>query len=66
MQSKFLMYKEEASKQMEEIRNKIESFSPPHTTLASQTLPLTPTPPATTVTKKRKKRVVEVTKIYPH
>jgi hypothetical protein len=64
MRSEFLAYKEEASKRMEEIRKRIESFSPPRTSLASQAPPLTPTPPAATITKKRKKRVVEVTKIH--
>jgi hypothetical protein len=39
MQSKFLAYKEEVSKQMEEIMKRIESFSPPCTSPASQSLP---------------------------
>jgi hypothetical protein len=87
----FLAYKEEASKRMEEIRKRIESFSPPRTSPASQAPPIQPTPPATrsdrmmpkpqvvletqtttptslaaTVTKKRKKKAVEATKIHPH
>jgi hypothetical protein len=43
----FLAYKEEASKRMEEIRKRMESFSPPRTSLASQAPPKQPTPPAT-------------------
>jgi exonuclease VII small subunit len=39
MGAKFLAYKEEASKQMEEIMKRIESFSPPCTSPASQSLP---------------------------
>jgi len=41
MQSEFLVYKEEASKRMEEIRKRIESFSPPRTSPTSQSLPIT-------------------------
>jgi hypothetical protein len=66
MRLEFLAYKEEASERMEEIRKRIESFSPPCTTPASQAPPITPTSPAALVTKKRKKRAVEATKIYPH
>jgi len=66
MRSEFLVYKEEASKRMEEIRKRIESFSPPCTSPASQSLPITPTSSAATVTKKRKKRAVEATKIRLH
>jgi hypothetical protein len=66
MQSEFLAYKEEASKRMEEIRKKIESFSPPHTSPASQASHITPTSPAATVTKKRKKRAVKAAKIHLH
>jgi hypothetical protein len=46
MRLEFLAYKE-ASKRMEEIRKRIESFSPPHTSPASQAPPIQPTPPAT-------------------
>jgi hypothetical protein len=42
---------------------KFESFSIPSPTPASQSLPITPTPQAATI--KRKKRVVEATKIHP-
>jgi hypothetical protein len=42
---------------------KLESFSPPCPFPTSQSLPITSTPLAATV--KRRKRVVEVTKIYP-
>jgi len=66
LRSKFLVYKEEASKRMEEIRKRIESFSPAHTSPASQASHITPTSPAATVTKKRKKRAFEATKIHPH
>jgi hypothetical protein len=41
MRSEFLAYKEEASKRMEEIRKRVESFSPPRTSPVSQSLPLT-------------------------
>jgi hypothetical protein len=37
----FLAYKEEASKRMEEIRKRMESFSPPRTSPTSQSLPIT-------------------------
>jgi hypothetical protein len=66
LRSEFLAYKEEASKRMEEIRKRIESFSPPRISPASQASHITPTSPATTVTKKRKTRAVEITKIHPH
>jgi hypothetical protein len=55
MRLDFLVWKDKFSKQME------ERPSP-----ASQSPPITPTPPATTVTKKRKKRVIGATKIHPH
>jgi hypothetical protein len=45
---------------------KIESFSSPCPAPASQSLPITPTSPAATITKKRKKRVAEATKIHPN
>jgi hypothetical protein len=41
MRLEFLAYKEEASKRMGEIRKRIESFSPPRTSPASQFLPIT-------------------------
>jgi hypothetical protein len=66
MRPEFLAYKEEASKRMKEIKKRIESFSPPRTAPASQAPPITPTSPAVIVTKKRKKRAVEATKIHPH
>jgi len=66
MRSEFLAYKEEASKRMEEIRKKIESFSPPRTSPASQASHITPTSLAAIVTKKRKKRAIKATKIHPH
>jgi hypothetical protein len=44
---------------------KIKSLSPSRHFPASQSLPITPTSPVATVTKKRKKRVVEATKIHP-
>jgi hypothetical protein len=47
MRSEFLSYKEEASKRMEEIRIKIESFSPPRTSPASQAQPIQLIPSAT-------------------
>lgn len=37
----FLAYKEEASKRMEEIRKRMESFFPPRTSPTSQSLPIT-------------------------
>jgi len=42
LRSEFLTYKEEASKRMEEIRKRIESFSPPRTSPASQASHITP------------------------
>jgi hypothetical protein len=41
MRSEFLAYKEEASKRMEKIGKRIESFSPPCTSPGSQSLPIT-------------------------
>jgi hypothetical protein len=46
MQSEFLAWKKESSKQMEEMRKKIESFFPPRTSPVSQAPPIQPTPPA--------------------
>jgi hypothetical protein len=66
MQSEFLAYEKEATKRMEEIRKRMESFSLPRTSPVSQASHITPTSPAATVTKKRKKRAVEATKIHPH
>jgi hypothetical protein len=65
MRSEFLVWKEKANKKMEEHMRKIESFSPPCPAPASQSLPIMPTPPAANITKKRKKKVVEATKIHP-
>jgi hypothetical protein len=41
LQSEFLAWKKESSKQIEEIRKRIESFSPPRTSPTSQSLPIT-------------------------
>jgi hypothetical protein len=41
MRSEFLVWKDESSKRMEEIRKRIESFSPPRTSPTSQSLPKT-------------------------
>jgi hypothetical protein len=41
MRSEFLVYKEEASKRMEKIGKRIESFSPPRTSPGNQSLPIT-------------------------
>jgi hypothetical protein len=43
MRSKFLAWKEKSSKRMEEIRKRIESFSPSRTSPASQAPPIQPT-----------------------
>jgi hypothetical protein len=48
---------------MEEHMRKIESFSTPSPAPANQSFSITPTPQAATV--KRKKRVIEETKIHP-
>jgi hypothetical protein len=45
---------------------RIKSSSPPCTSPASQSLPITPTSLVASVRKKRKKRAVEATKIHPH
>jgi hypothetical protein len=63
MQSEFIAWKEKSNKKMEEHMRKIESFSIPSPAPASQSLPITPVTQAATV--KRKKRVVEATKIHP-
>jgi hypothetical protein len=41
LRSKFLAWKEESSKRIEEIRKRIERFSPPRTSPVSQSLPIT-------------------------
>jgi hypothetical protein len=66
MRSKFLAWNEKFTKKMEEHMRKIKSLSSPHLSPASQSLHITHTPPAATVTEKRKKRAVEATKIHPH
>jgi hypothetical protein len=63
MQSEFIVWKEKFNKKMEEHMRKIESFYTPSPAPASQSLPITPTPQAATV--KRKKIIVEATKIHP-
>jgi hypothetical protein len=47
MRSEFLACKEEASKRIEEIRKRMESYSTTRTSLASQAPPIQPTPPVT-------------------
>jgi galactokinase len=63
MQSEFIVWKEKSNKKMEEHMRNIESFYTPSPAPASQSLPITPTPQVVIV--KRKKRVVEATKIHP-
>jgi hypothetical protein len=46
MRLDFLVWKDKSSKQMEEHMRRIKNFSPPHTFPASQSPPITPTPPA--------------------
>jgi hypothetical protein len=64
MQSEFMAWNEKFTKKMEEHMRIIESFSLPCSATVSQSSPITPQP-ATTVTQKRKKRVVKATKIHP-
>jgi chromosome segregation ATPase len=63
--SAFLAMVAESTKQMEEHKRKIESFSPPCPSPAIQSLPKTLTPVATTITIKKKKGGDETTKIHP-
>jgi hypothetical protein len=59
-----MAWNEKFTKKTEEHMRIIESFSLPCSDLVSQSSPITPQL-ATTVTKKRKKRVVKATKIHP-
>jgi hypothetical protein len=63
--SAFLAMVTESTKQMEEHKRKIESFSPPCPSPAIQSLPITLTSAATTITIKKKKGGDETTKIHP-
>jgi hypothetical protein len=59
MRSKFIEWNEKFTKMMVEHMKKIKSLSPPRLSSASQSLPITPTPPVATVTKKRKKELLK-------
>jgi hypothetical protein len=62
MLSEFLAYKEEVSKRMEEIRKRIESFSPPHTSPATKSDWLMPKPQVVLETRTRNKKAEDSTK----
>jgi hypothetical protein len=62
MQSEFFAWKEKINKMMEEHMRKLESFSPPCLSPASRSLPKMLTPPAATITKKKKKGRKELLK----
>jgi hypothetical protein len=66
MRSGFLAWNVKFTKKMEEHMRKIKSWFPPRPSPTSQSLLITPTSSATAITKKRKKRAVEATKIHPH
>jgi hypothetical protein len=56
MRSEFLGWNEKVYKKIEEHMRKLESFSLSCPSPASQSLPITPTPPAATITKKKRGR----------
>jgi len=62
MRSEFFAYKEEASKRMEEIRKRIESFSPPRTSLATKSDWLMPKPQVVLETRTRNKKAEDSVK----
>jgi hypothetical protein len=62
MRSEFLAYKQETSKRMEEIRKRIESFSPPRTSPATKTDRLMPKPQVVLETRTRNKKAEDSTK----
>jgi hypothetical protein len=56
MWSEFLAWNEKFTKKREEHMRKIKSLSPPRASQASQSLPITPTLPTATVTKKEEEK----------